>query len=47
MESFNGIQSHIAINWFYEEDDEDMLEAGEDYQAILNIPVHMISVDEL
>jgi hypothetical protein len=47
MESFNGTLSNIEINWFYEEDDEDMLEAGEDYQAILNVPVHMISVDEL
>jgi hypothetical protein len=47
MEALNGIQTKIEINWFYEEDDEDMLEAGEDYQAILNIPVSMIAVDEL
>ena len=26
-----------------EEDDEDMLEAGEDYQAIINIPFKMLS----
>jgi len=30
----NGGSSEIIINWYYEEDDEDMLEAGEDYQAI-------------
>jgi hypothetical protein len=47
MESFNGLPSDIVINWFYEEDDEDMLEAGEDYQAILSIPVQMIAVEEL
>jgi hypothetical protein len=47
MEFFNGSQTDITINWFYEEDDEDMLEAGEDYQAILNIPVQMIAVSEL
>lgn len=29
----NGKSSEITINWHYEEDDEDMLEAGEDYQA--------------
>ncbi len=47
MESFNSLSSEIVINWFYEEDDEDMLEAGEDYQAILSIPVQMIAVEEL
>ena len=30
----------------YEEDDEDMLEAGEDYQAIINIPFKMIEIEE-
>lgn len=37
----------IEINWYYEEDDEDMLEAGEDYQAIIDIPFKMIEVEEL
>ncbi|MEX2596062.1 MAG: DUF1987 domain-containing protein, partial [Salibacteraceae bacterium] len=35
LESINNNTS-IIINWHYEEDDEDMLEAGEDYQAIIN-----------
>lgn len=38
--------SDVTINWFYEEDDEDMLEAGEDYQAIINIPFKMVQVAE-
>ena len=29
-----------------EEDDEDMLEAGEDYQAIIKVPFKMIEVQE-
>ena len=37
----------MTINWYYEEDDEDMLEAGEDYQAIISIPFKMIQVEEL
>ncbi len=37
----------MTINWYYEEDDEDMLEAGEDYQAIINIPFKMIEVAEM
>ena len=27
-------QQDVIINWYYEEDDEDMLEAGEDYESI-------------
>ncbi len=38
--------SDVIINWFYEEDDEDMLEAGEDYQSILKIPFKMIEIEE-
>ena len=36
----------ISINWYYEEDDEDMLEAGEDYSAIINVPFKMIELEE-
>ena len=36
----------VTINWYYEEDDEDMLEAGEDYQSILKIPFRMIEMEE-
>ena len=39
--------TNMVINWYYEEDDEDMLEAGEDYQAIINIPFKMIEVEEM
>ncbi|MDG2210244.1 MAG: DUF1987 domain-containing protein [Flavobacteriales bacterium] len=33
-----------TILWYYEEEDEDMLEAGEDYSAIVNIPFKLIAV---
>ena len=36
----------VTINWFFEEDDEDMLEAGEDYQSIIKIPFKMIETEE-
>ena len=42
----NSKLSGININLYYEEDDEDMLEAGEDYQAIINIPFKMIEIAE-
>ncbi len=41
------INDQIVINWYYEEDDEDMLEAGEDYDAIINIPFKMIEIEEI
>ena len=46
LEAINSGNSEVVINWYYEEDDEDMLEAGEDYQAIINIPFKMIEVEE-
>ncbi|MBR4214649.1 MAG: DUF1987 domain-containing protein [Bacteroidales bacterium] len=36
--------AEVIINWYYEEDDEDMLEAGEDYQSILKLPFKMVEV---
>jgi hypothetical protein len=36
----------VVINWHYEVDDEDMLEAGEDYQSILKIPFSMVEMEE-
>ena len=46
LEAIHKNGSEIIINWYYETDDEDMLEAGEDYQAIINVPFKMIEVEE-
>jgi hypothetical protein len=37
-------KSKVIVTWFYEEDDEDMLEAGEDYQAIIKVPFVMCKI---
>lgn len=48
LETVNqGGKTKITINWYFEEDDEDMQEAGEDYQSIIQIPFNIISVEEL
>ena len=44
LETIHKTGKDVVINWFYEEDDEDMLEAGEDYQAIIKVPFKMIEV---
>jgi SiaC family regulatory phosphoprotein len=31
----------VQINWFYEEDDEDMQESGLDFKEIVSIPINM------
>ena len=36
----------VNVDWFYEEDDEDMLEAGEDYQAIIRLPFKIFPSNE-
>jgi len=46
LENIHKGGSAVTINWHYEEDDEDMLEAGEDYQAIINVPFKMVQVSE-
>lgn len=33
----------VLITWFYQEDDEDMLEAGEEYSEIVELPFENIS----
>ena len=45
LEAINKAGSSVTINWHYEVDDEDMLEAGEDYQAIISVPFKMIQME--
>ncbi len=47
FKKLEAITNNITNNWYYEEEDEDMLEAGEDYDAIISIPFKMIEVEEI
>lgn len=47
LEKLNERNTKVKINWYFEEDDEDMAEAGEDYQAIIDLPFEMIEVEEI
>jgi len=33
----------VAINWYYQVDDEDMMEIGEDFKDLLVVPIHVIA----
>lgn len=47
LEKLNGQSTEVSVNWYYEVEDEDMEEAGEDYQAIVRLPFKMIEVEEI
>lgn len=46
LESIQGSGYEVIINWYYEEDDEDMQESGEDFQEIIDVPIVMNMVQE-
>ena len=46
LEAIHKGPNEVIINWHYEEDDEDMLEAGEDYESIIRVPFKMIEIVE-
>jgi len=47
LEKLNSKGTVVNVNWYFEEDDEDMEEAGEDYDAIIDLPFKMIEVEEI
>lgn len=36
-------KGEAEINWYYDDQDDDMLEAGEDYKSVIKIPFNLIS----
>lgn len=47
LEKINANGSDVLINWYYETDDEDMEEAGEDYAAIVSLDFKILEIDEI
>lgn len=47
LEKINSNSTAVLVNWYYEKDDKDMEEAGEDYQAIVGLPFKLIQVEEI
>lgn len=37
---------NVIINWFYEEDDDDMMEAGEDYSDLLDLNFNFMEIED-
>jgi hypothetical protein len=47
LEKVNLGESNVQVKWYFETDDEDMQEAGEDYDAIVGLPFSIIEVEEI
>ncbi|MTI20491.1 DUF1987 domain-containing protein, partial [Fulvivirga sp. RKSG066] len=35
-------KSAVKIHWHYEEEDEDMMESGEDFKKLLSVPIELV-----
>jgi hypothetical protein len=44
LEAINKGGCKVTVNWLYEEEDEDTLTAGKNYQTIISLPFQMIQV---
>ncbi|MFY0605294.1 MAG: DUF1987 domain-containing protein [Cyclobacteriaceae bacterium] len=46
LSRFEDEDKNLVINWYYEEDDEDMMEAGEDYADLLDLDFNFLEIEE-
>ncbi len=46
LEKLHKTGKSVVVNWYYEEDDEDMMEAGENYQRIVSVPIELALLEE-
>jgi len=42
LQSLDSPENEVVINWYYDEEDEDLLEIGEDYSTMLNFPFNLV-----
>ena len=37
----------VKINWYYEEDDQLLKEIGEDFATVVDVPFHVLLIEEV
>lgn len=42
LEEMNDSGKPVKVNWYYNEEDEEMMEAGEEFKEIINLPIEII-----
>ncbi len=45
LEILKKVQKEVLVNWYYEMDDEEMLEAAEIYRTMVDIPFELIETE--
>lgn len=46
LETLKDKTKEITVEWHYEEEDEDTLAAGNNFQAIINLPIKVVKIEE-
>jgi len=46
LNKLDAIGKEVTINWYYEEGDDDMMEAGEDYSDLLDLDFNFFEIEE-
>lgn len=46
LEDFHAEGVDVHVSWYYEESDEDIMDAGEDFARILTVPIKMVEIEE-
>jgi hypothetical protein len=44
LEELQQTGKEVLVNWYYEENDEDAMESGEEYRDLLKVPVNIIKL---
>lgn len=47
LETFDQKGKRVIVNWYYEDGDDDMLEAGEDFSSFFGYTFNFVSVPEI
>ena len=42
LEEMNDSGKPVKVNWYFNEEDEEMQEAGEEFKEIINLPIDII-----
>jgi hypothetical protein len=42
LQSLDAPGNEVIINWYYDDEDEDLLEIGQDYNHMLNSPINLV-----
>jgi hypothetical protein len=46
LEKVHHLGHPVKVRWFYDQEDEDMYESGEDFKEIIRLPIELIEVRE-